>query len=107
MAMGIPVVASQEAVKGIDASPGEHLLVGHDADTFACHVIDVMRDQHLRWRLAEAGRQKIEVTHNWANSMKILDNLVTQRTAKVEFPELRNQLGQVGMPNRVASRDRQ
>jgi sugar transferase (PEP-CTERM/EpsH1 system associated) len=78
MAAGIPVVASVEAAKGIAATPGENLLVGDDRDTFASHVIKLMQNEQLRRSLSEAGRQKIALTHNWSNSMRILDNLLRE-----------------------------
>jgi sugar transferase (PEP-CTERM/EpsH1 system associated) len=77
MAMGIPVVASVEAAKGITATPGENLLVAHDRDTFASHVIKLMQNEQLRRSLSQSGRQKIALTHNWSNSMNILEDLIT------------------------------
>lgn len=76
MAMGIPVVATPEAARGISAIPGEDLLVGDDCDTFAKHVISIIKSEQLKRALSEAGRNKIALTHNWSNSMSILEGIL-------------------------------
>jgi sugar transferase (PEP-CTERM/EpsH1 system associated) len=76
MAMGIPVVASVEAAKGITATPGENLLVGDTPDTFANHVINLMQNERLRRELSEAGHKKIIRTHSWSSSMSTLEAIL-------------------------------
>jgi polysaccharide biosynthesis protein PslH len=76
MAMGIPMVATPEAAKGVTATPGEDLLVAHDADTFARYVINIMQNEELRQDLSQAARRKITDTHRWSYSMKILEGIL-------------------------------
>ncbi|HYL92213.1 MAG TPA: TIGR03087 family PEP-CTERM/XrtA system glycosyltransferase, partial [Alphaproteobacteria bacterium] len=76
MAMGIPVVCSPEASNGVQAVPGEHLLVGRDPQDFASQVIRLLQDQNLRDRLTLAGCQQLRRTHSWPQSMQLLDALV-------------------------------
>jgi sugar transferase (PEP-CTERM/EpsH1 system associated) len=78
MAAGVPVVATPEAAKGIQAVPGEHLLVADTVQAFANHVINVLQNAELRSRLSERGRQQIENSHVWPLSMEILDNVLRQ-----------------------------
>lgn len=56
MAAGTPVVTTSIGNEGISATPGEHLMVADTADEFAEKVIDILKDQELRSRLALAGR---------------------------------------------------
>jgi glycosyltransferase involved in cell wall biosynthesis len=56
LARGLPVVASPEGAEGLDAVPGEHLLVAADAESMAEAVCRLMEDDGL-WRiLSENGR---------------------------------------------------
>jgi glycosyltransferase involved in cell wall biosynthesis len=84
MAMGIPVVATAEAAKGITATPGKDLLVAHDGDTFASQVINLMQNEELRRNLSHAGRQKISRTHTWSYSMSILEEILKGSCSRTE-----------------------
>ncbi len=76
MAAGVPVVSSPQAARGIQAIPGEHLLVAEDTLSFASQVVEVIRNAELRSRLAALGRRQVLTTHSWAASMKLLDELL-------------------------------
>jgi sugar transferase (PEP-CTERM/EpsH1 system associated) len=76
MAAGVPVVSSPQAARGIQAVPGEHLLVAEEARSFVGQVLDVIRNPELRSRLAAQGRQQVLNTHSWSASMKLLDELI-------------------------------
>jgi sugar transferase (PEP-CTERM/EpsH1 system associated) len=76
MAMGIPVVATPQAAKGIHAVPGKHLLVAGSPDDFAKRVIDALQGLELRKSLSEAAREQVERMHHWPSSMKILDEIL-------------------------------
>lgn len=75
MAMGIPVVASPQVAKGVQAAPDHHLLVGHAPHQFADHVVQLLNNPELRGRIAGAGRKQVLSTHSWAASMKLLDSI--------------------------------
>jgi polysaccharide biosynthesis protein PslH len=81
MAAGVPVVSSREAARGIQANPGEHLLVAEDAGSFARQVIELIQNKELQTRLATAGRRQVQSTHVWGESMKLLDGLLETRGA--------------------------
>lgn len=76
MAMGVPVVSSVEAGKGIDAVAGEHFLAAATPGEFADAVVRLLDDDGERQRLARAGRARVEERHYWPNSMKKLDTLI-------------------------------
>jgi len=70
MAMGIPVVATPQAAKGIQALAEKHLLVASEPEAFAAAIIRVLRDPELQKSLCEAGRRQVEKAHTWSASME-------------------------------------
>src|SRR3546814_19568789 len=76
MAMGVPVVASWQAAGGVDAVPGEHILVARSAEDYAEKLLRLMDDGAARRALANAGRARVETNHSWARSMARLDRLI-------------------------------
>ena len=82
MAMGVPVVASPNAAAGVDAVPGTHLLVADNAaDTARC-VLQILESPAERERLAGAGRERVLTHHAWPQSMKRVDDLISQCVAR-------------------------
>lgn len=82
LAMGVPVVTSDLAAKGVDVVPGEHLLAAGDADAFAAAVLRLLESEAERQRFAEAGRRRVESHHSWPASMRKLDGILDGLLAK-------------------------
>ena len=78
MASGLPVIATPEAVKGVQATPGLHLLVAEDSHKFAETAIDLLANAQLRRTLSEAGRKQVEEAHAWPMSMKLVDEILSK-----------------------------
>ena len=78
MAAGIPVVSTPQASRGIQATPGEHLLVAEGAEDFSRSVVKLLGDPELRKKLATAARAQVEHAHAWASSMEILDRVLEE-----------------------------
>ena len=76
LAMGVPVVSSAAAAKGIDAVEGEHFLAAGNAADFARLTLRLLSDPAERDRLARAGRARMESHHNWPASMRRLDAII-------------------------------
>ena len=81
MSMGIAVVSTSEAARGIQATGGEHLAVGKTAREFIDLVVELLEDPNRRSQLAEAGRAQVESAHQWAASMRILDDVLRSVSA--------------------------
>ncbi len=62
-ARGVPVVATPEAARGLDATGGEHLLLARDGDGFATHIRRLGRDADLARRLIDHGRRRLRERH--------------------------------------------
>ena len=93
MAMGVPVVASAEASRGIRARAGEHLMVAENSDMFITQVIELLRDRERGERLGAAGRAQAVNGHSWPASMAIVDEVLElEGSAAVAGGELASQL---------------
>lgn len=78
MAMGIPVVATSHAAKGIDSKVAEYLLIADDPTDFANQVIAILDNKDLRNELSVGGRGEVENTYVWPVSLKSLDALLAE-----------------------------
>ena len=76
MAMGIPVICSQQAAGGIDAVEDEHVLVARDADQYVEAVLKLTGNKEYRRQLGAYARQRVLTHHNWESSMKRMDDLL-------------------------------
>src|SRR5215468_1511226 len=78
MSMGLPVVATPEAAKGIQANAEEHILVAGTPARFAGKVVEVLMNPQLRLSFANAGREQVNRAHVWSRSMELLDNILME-----------------------------
>jgi sugar transferase (PEP-CTERM/EpsH1 system associated) len=76
MSMGIAVVSTPEAARGIQAREGEHLAVGNTPQEFIELTAELLLNPKRRLQLAEAGRLQVESAHQWAASMRVLDEVL-------------------------------
>lgn len=74
-ARGVPVVTTTIGLEGINAQPGEDVLVADEPEAFARAVIQLVQDPALRVRLAENGRQLAETTYDWQVVLKKMDTI--------------------------------
>ena len=82
MAAGIPVVASPQAAKGINAVSDRDFLVASEPAAFAQRVVDTLQNNKLRRDLSTAGQAQIERAHLWSTSMQALDDLLEKPKAR-------------------------
>jgi sugar transferase (PEP-CTERM/EpsH1 system associated) len=76
MAMGVPVITSPAAARGVDAIPGEHLLVADAHAEWSSQIQKLLSDHGERQRLATNGRARVLAHHDWSRSMQRLDELI-------------------------------
>src|SRR5439155_18885275 len=70
MAIGVPVVATPQAAKGVQAIPGRDLLVAEHPHKFAEKLVDILLNENLRRDLSAAACKHLNHSHTWPNSMK-------------------------------------
>ncbi|MCW5647952.1 MAG: TIGR03087 family PEP-CTERM/XrtA system glycosyltransferase [Sphingopyxis sp.] len=76
MAMARPVVASAAAATGIDATPGEHLLVADDAAATAAAVDMLFDDREAAARMGQAARAQMIARYGWDARLAPLGDLL-------------------------------
>jgi sugar transferase (PEP-CTERM/EpsH1 system associated) len=76
MAMGLPVVATSAAARGLEARAGHHLHVADDPVEFARCVVRLLRDPGERRRVGGAARAFVEEHHAWEASLTRLERLL-------------------------------
>ena len=75
MASGTPVVATPNALGGIEAQEGEHVLMAGDAEGLAEQVVRLLKDPALRLRLAHNARRLMEDKYTWERSVAMLEEV--------------------------------
>jgi sugar transferase (PEP-CTERM/EpsH1 system associated) len=76
MAMGRAVIVTPDALEGIDASPGEEVLLAGDAQAFAAAAIDLAKDPERAIRIGRAARRKVEARYSWAARLSAFDAII-------------------------------
>jgi glycosyltransferase involved in cell wall biosynthesis len=64
MALGVPVVASADAVAGMDMRDGDELLLAESADELADGVMTLLEDEPLARAVSRRARGEVEVLFN-------------------------------------------
>jgi glycosyltransferase involved in cell wall biosynthesis len=86
LAAGKAVVSTTLGGEGLAVQPGEHLLVGDDADGFAEQVVRVLDDAPLRRRLGEAGRALVVEHYTWSAAAAELSTQLRRLAPATEPP---------------------
>lgn len=76
MALGVPVVATSAAARGLECRPDEHFLVEDDPSRFAQAVVGLIRDGAARTALATRARAFVEGHHSWAAVLERIEAIV-------------------------------
>lgn len=76
MAMARPVVASAAAATGIDATPGEHLLVADGAQAMTDAVGRLFDDREAAARMGQAARAQMIARYGWTARLAPLGALL-------------------------------
>jgi polysaccharide biosynthesis protein PslH len=75
LAQGMPMVTTTIGLEGIDAVPGEDVLVADTVADYAATVIRLLREPELRLRLAKNGRRLAEERYDWRVVLKKMDEV--------------------------------
>lgn len=76
MAMRMPCVTSGLANNAVGAVPGESILIGHDPQDYADHILRLLDHPEERERLAENGLRFVSRAFNWDRSAERIDALM-------------------------------
>jgi glycosyltransferase involved in cell wall biosynthesis len=73
--LSMPVVTTTIGLEGIEAAPGQDVLVEDTAPRFAEAVIRVLNNQSLQDRLGQNGRRCVEKKYDWQVVLQMLDEV--------------------------------
>ena len=76
MALGMPVVASPVAARGLLAVPGTDLHVEGDPEGFASRVVGLLQDPAAARALGQRGRALVEAHYSWDTSFSRLEEVI-------------------------------
>jgi glycosyltransferase involved in cell wall biosynthesis len=65
MALGVPIVCYPQAAQGINAIPGQDVLLADDPARFAEQVIELIRTPQRALSIARAARELVEQQYSW------------------------------------------
>jgi len=82
MAMARPVVSTTLGAEGLDARPGEDLLIADDAAGLAAAVGRVLTDPALGRALGEAGRKLVQERYSWDAAAGTLERFLLSLGAR-------------------------
>lgn len=77
MAMGVPVVTTSEANKGINAKDKEEIFINDNPAGFAESVLDLMNNPELRATVAAKARRFVESKFNWEQNLQKLEEILS------------------------------
>ena len=76
MAVGVPVITTSVAARGVDAVAPEHFLVADSISEQVDAIFRVLDSVSERERLSGAGRQRMLTHHQWGQSMERMDTII-------------------------------
>lgn len=69
-ARGMPVVTTTVGLEGIEARPGEDVLIADTPAEFSERVVELLEDEQLQARLSANGRRLAETRYDWQVVLK-------------------------------------
>ena len=72
MALGLPVVATEEAVRGLDLGHGKDLVVESNPARFAADVVRLLQDPAALDRLGSRARRAVHNNYShWSTAIRL------------------------------------
>jgi glycosyltransferase involved in cell wall biosynthesis len=84
-ARGMPVVTTTVGLEGIDAVPGEQVLVEDTQEDFAESTLRLLANPDLADKLARCGRRLAEEAYDWQVVLGRMDAIYEQSSGKKEY----------------------
>ncbi|MEO8734669.1 MAG: glycosyltransferase [Flavobacteriales bacterium] len=84
MAMRMPCVTSDLANNAVGATPGRSILIGHEPQDYADHILRLLDDRAEREALAEDGYQFVRRSFDWDRSAERINALIAADPAPLD-----------------------
>lgn len=82
MALGVPVVASSAAARGLDAEAGEHFHVEDEPAAFASRLVALLQSSSERRAVGGRGRAFVERHYSWEASFSRVEDVLEAAVRK-------------------------
>jgi polysaccharide biosynthesis protein PslH len=76
ISLGVPVVSTSIAIKGLPHQLHKYIFVADDVDSFAEQVIKIMQDNSIRTTLMEEGKEVVRELLSWEYIAKNFENYI-------------------------------
>jgi glycosyltransferase involved in cell wall biosynthesis len=86
MAMGVPVVATSAANRGIDAGDQQEIIIADDPKAFAAATVRLLRENNLRESIAANAKRFVAQKFCWEKNLRELDKVIDQVTNHAPQP---------------------
>ncbi len=92
LAMARPVVATSKAFEGIEAIPGQDLLIADSGTEFIEKISLLLEDRAGCQSIAASARRTIEKNYSWEHSVGMLEKILTvhHKTQRLQSRKIRN-----------------
>ena len=87
MAMGIPVVATSEAVKGTQATMSDGVRIANSAEEFEKELLRLVKDTELRRECSIRARRYVENHHDWEMHCSRLESMINGQLYNMKTQE--------------------
>lgn len=82
MAVGLPVVSTSLGAEGLPVADGSNILIGDDPDTFAKHVVNLLKDDALRKKVGETGLNLVRDNFSYKAGARQLEKVIQEAVHK-------------------------
>jgi glycosyltransferase involved in cell wall biosynthesis len=89
MAHGVPVITTSDALDGITAEPGIHVLVADHYQDFAQKTVAVLKDTSLRQRLSANALKLMQQEYRWETKLQKLEEATASISRNSNLRDLR------------------
>ncbi|MGQ9750719.1 TIGR03087 family PEP-CTERM/XrtA system glycosyltransferase [Desulfosoma sp.] len=84
MAMGKAVVATPQALEGLEVRPGHEVLCAQDPLAYAKLVIQILKNEALRRGLEKNAREYVHAHHSWARELQKFEAWIFERKGALD-----------------------
>lgn len=83
MAVSKAVVASRQAIEGLDCRIGQDLLSADTADAWVATLVRLLNDRRLCQSIGRAGREYVQLHHCWSETLAEFGRLLPDFTTRI------------------------
>lgn len=79
MSMQVPCISSALANNALGATPNEHILIGDSPQSYADHIVALLKDPNRAAELAQWGRRFVAANFSWESTVNDLTKIMESK----------------------------